>query len=282
MATNFTSPIGRLVQGDCYVAQPRRDATGKPKVGADGKPETQFFVALAIPKNDPAWPAFKALLDNEARTAWPQYFNAAGQCTNPTFADKVTDGDGVDQKGQPHSAKEGFAGHWVVKFGSGFAPKAYRWDAAQGWVETAPGEIKLGDYIKVSGSISSNQSAQSPGMYLNLNMIAFDHEGPRIVLGPTPDQAFGAPGTAGHVGPLPGATPATGAPTPTTGPTAPSAASPSSVAPAPPYTGFMQPPPPPSGPIMLPAAGGVSYQQYRDAGWTDDQLVQHGYMQRPA
>lgn len=269
MAVNFTSPVGRFVQGDCYVAQPRRDAAGKPKVGADGKPETQFFVALAIPKNDPAWPAFRALIDTEARAAWPQFFNPQGQCTNPTFADKVTDGDGVDQKGNAHSAKEGFAGHWVVKFASGFAPKAYRWDATQGWVETAPGEIKLGDYIKVSGSCSSNQSAQSPGMYLNLNMIAFDHEGPRIAVGPSPDQAFGTPGAPSAGVGSPGAPPAVQG------------------AGAPPYTGFMPPaggavPPPPAtaGPVMLPAAGGVSYQQYRDAGWTDDQLVQHGYMQR--
>ena len=33
---------------------------------------------------------------------------------------------------------------------------------------------------------------------------------------------------------------------------------------------------------MLPAAGATTYDQYRAAGWTDEQLVAGGFMQAPA
>lgn len=55
----------------------------------------------------------------------------------------------------------------------------------------------------------------------------------------------------------------------------------------PPAAGAATPPPPPappandlaSGKIMLPAANGVSYDEYIKAGWTDEQLVANGMMQ---
>lgn len=64
-------------------------------------------------------------------------------------------------------------------------------------------------------------------------------------------------------------------------PPAPATASPSD---APPYSGYMQPPPaaptPPPAParVMLPAAGGASYEALKAAGWTDEMMVQHGMM----
>jgi hypothetical protein len=244
MAVNFTTPRGRIVQGDVYKRSAKTDSLGKPKLGADGKPEMQYFVALAVPKNDPNWPAFFALLNGEARAAWPQFFNAAGQCTNPTFATKITDGDGHDQKGQSHATKEGFAGHWVVKCASMYAPKVFE-HTGLGWTETADGRVKRGDYARISGTTSSNQSAVSPGMYVNLNMVAYEGEGAAIVSGPTADQAFGTPGAAAPV------------------------ASP------PPPPGVTPPPPPAAstGPVMTAAAGGATYAAMIAAGWTDATLI---------
>lgn len=58
------------------------------------------------------------------------------------------------------------------------------------------------------------------------------------------------------------------------------AAPPPAAAPAP---GPTAPPPEavPAGPVMLPAAEGVSYEEYRKAGWTDEQLIAHGKMVGP-
>ena len=259
--TNFTTPVGRIVQGDCYKPQQQRELNGKPKLNKEGQPAMQYYVALAVPKSDPAWAPFHALLAAEARAAWPQYHAPDGRCTNPSFASKITDGDGHDEKGKPHATKEGFAGHWIVKCASSYAPKSYEKNEQLGYVETAPGRIKRGDYVRISGSTSSNASSVSPGMYMNLNMIAFEREGAAIVSGPSAEEAFGP--ASGVVAPKPVTAAAAGIVTP----------------PAPQYTGYMAPPPAPpvaTGPTMLPAANGVSYDAYIAGGWTHGQMVEKG------
>lgn len=328
MARNFVHdtfptglPVGRLVQGDCYDAQARRDATGKPVLhqpghALAGQPVMQHYLLVAYGKTDPAFLPFRAFLADEAKLAWPQYHDAAGNCTNPTFASKIIDGDSRDEKGKPWADREGFAGHYVVRYASTFAPKVMEWDPALGgWKETEKGKIKLGDYIQVSGSTQSNNSAQSPGMHVNPSIIGFVREGERIVLGITADQALGAgPGGAGPGGapaaggatPPPPPAPATGpvrptdpshighagtpnevwwtgsawipaptasAPPPPPAPTAPPAPP---APPAEPYTGFMETK------VLLPAAGATTYAQYREAGWSDEQLIASGYMAAPA
>lgn len=253
-------PVGRFVQGNLYEAQVKTDQkTGQPQIhpaghAQAGQPVKAFYILVAYAKNDPAWPAFRNFLAAAARTDWPQYHDAAGNCTNPTFATKIIDGDGKDEKGRPWSEREGFAGHWVVRYGTTFAPKVVKWDESMGaWAETAKDEIKLGDYIKVSGSTQTNKSAQSPGMHVNPELIAFVREGERIVLGVTADAAFG-PGPGGAA-PAPGTTP----PPPT--PAAPA--------------------PAPGGPVMT-AAATATYEQYKATGWTDEQLIQNGLMVAPA
>lgn len=253
-------PIGRFVQGNLYEAQVKTDQkTGQPQIhpaghANAGQPVKAFFILVAYAKTDPAFPPFRELLAVQARADWPQYHDANGNCTNPTFANKIIDGDGADEKGRPWSEREGFAGHWVVRYGTTFPPKVMEWDPAiGGWKETEKGKIKLGDYIKVSGSTQTNKSAQSPGMHVNPELVAFVREGERIVLGVTADAAFG-PGPGGAA-PAPGPTP----PPPT--PAAPV---------------------PPGGPIMLPAANGVPYADFIAKGWTDAQLIAQGMMQAPA
>ncbi len=173
MTTNFTTPVGRLVQGDVF--RPRdRDQQGNPltvKTGPNaGQPRVDYFIALAIPKTDPQWPAFNALLDAEAKAAWPQ-----GQHASPKFSNKIADGDGLDDNGKPNSEKPGFAGCWVVKFSSGFAPALWarskvlpehlRGPDPEGFIQvTDPSVLKRGYYIRVAGNVASNQNQQRPGM----------------------------------------------------------------------------------------------------------------------
>lgn len=194
----FTAPVGRLVQGDPYTAS-EKDMNGQPRVVKNGpnagKPNPQFFVAVAIRKDDPAWPAFERELKDFGAQQWASLFpqGAYGATQPRNFSWKIADGDGIDHYNAPNWEKPGFAGHWVVSFTSAYAPKIWALAGGQ-YVDIAnnKGEIKRGYYIQVSGNWSSNDNPQNPGMYQNLQQILFVAKGEEIITGPTAQQAFGA------------------------------------------------------------------------------------------
>lgn len=279
---------GRMVQGDPHKAQPPSKDPRTKAVKIDPKTglpvNGRFFIAVAVEKNPaarslviPGLPTFeqvKAVLDADAKAAWPQYFPANGVaprpelpagCTNPTFSNKIVDGDGIDDKGQPYSRFEGYAGCWVVKFENGFAPKVEEW-GDHGWVETVhTGRIvKPGDYVTVRGDTKNNGSTESPGMFMNFKGVAFEREGPTIATQSSfdPNEAYGQRGNAVQTG-------AAAANPPVTAATAPNSPTASPGEP---------PAPPPAGPVMLPAANGISYEAYKAKGWTDEVLRAQGYM----
>ncbi len=300
--TNFTTPVGRLVAGNLYKGADK-DAEGRPlqvKNGPDtGKLRLDFYHAIAIPKGperhwaETVW----------GRTIWEaghKFLAHAGQM--PTFAWKITDGDSTvpNKKGKKPCEREGYPGHWVLGFSSGYPSQLFTLVGLQSPV-ALQGEnaINLGDYVQVNGSVVGNGSTSQPGVYLNHNMTCLIGYGQRIVVGPdvesagfggalpagaslTPPAGFVPPaastpqpapaGAAPHFAPPP-----TPMQTPT--PAAPSMAPASSV---PPYTGFMQPPgvpsAPPAGPVMTAKAAGATYQSFSDAGWTDDQMRAQGYL----
>lgn len=304
MTVNFTSPIGRLVQGDAFEMQ-TKDADGNLRVyksGPDiGKPNPQLFMALAFAKNDPAWPAFERIILGAAAASWPTFFPAGALLPGVKFATKIVDGDGYDTKGKANATKEGHAGHWVVRFTSGYAAKAYRQTnpgvTPPVYVELQPTDkdengqpvAKRGYYYRIAGSIKSNASQQQPGMHVNIGLIELVGRGPEIVSGPDAATAFGGqavvalPPGAQPLGAglaLPGA-PAAAPPLPP-GPVTALAAPVAPIAPPP-----VQPPPydgyraaaAPAGPVMLPAAQGATYEAMLTAGWTDATLIQHGMME---
>lgn len=311
---NFTTPVGRLVMGSLTTPQ-TTDADGKPllvKTGPNaGQPTQKFFIAVAIPKtpqDNGHW----------ANTPWGAEIWKAGhasmpnQAGLPSFAWKVQDGDSQvpNKKGRKNCDTEGFAGCWVVFMQSAYAPKTYNNDGSAPLPAT---EIKPGYYVQVNATVDGNKSSQNPGVFINPNMVALAGYGPEIVFGPDPTAAgFGqAPLPAGAsavpLGGMPGAAPAPVAPAAPAvqgaapavqgaapapfvappaavqapAPSAPVAATPPASPAAPADPGFLQVPPPEAAParVMLPPAGNISYEQYVAAGWTDAQLIQHGYMQ---
>lgn len=281
MPSNFTSPVGRMVQGDIF--KPRTtDQQGNPlttKSGPNaGQPRSDYFVAVAVPKNSPDWAAFKAIIDAEAKAAWPQ-----GQFNSPKFSDKIIDGDGVDDNGKQNSEKAGFAGCWVVRFSSGFAPALWarskvlpehmRSPDPESFVQvTDPSVLKRGYFVRVAGNVAGNNNIQSPGLYLNYNMVELVGYGDEIVSGPTASMAFGSPAAAptGQSTPVPTAA----APAPT-----PSAPAPTASPTPEPYTGYADvPAPAPSGPQMTAKAGATPYEAFIAKGWTDDTLRANGYL----
>lgn len=275
----FTTPVGRLVQGSVYEQQ-TKDNQGNLRViktGPNaGQPNPQYFIALAFAKNDPAWPAFEAAIKGAAAGFWPLLF-PGGVCTRPNFSFKIIDGDGYDDNGNNNAEKPGFAGHWVVRFTRTaafgpircFEPGKY----APEQVIQNPDRIKRGHYGRVSGTVSSNKNDQKPGIYLNIDMFEHSGYGPEIVSGRSASDAFGAAPAALPAGAS--ATPVAPVPAPVPVPVPVPAPAP---APAP-YEGYMAPPPAPlPARQMLPAAGGMSYEQFVAAGWSDAQLVANGMM----
>lgn len=301
MATQFTSPVGRYVQGSPFKGVARTDDNGNPLLDKDGNPRLEYVLSVAFAKNDPHWPAFEAILKAEAAAAFPQFFpqGPTGPCTLPNFSFKIVDGDGVDNNGRPNPTKEGFAGHWVVRFKTGYAPQVYPAGKYQPHDRiTDPNLLKCGYYVRVTGTVAGNGGgnakrggAQRYGIYVNMVGVEMVGFGEEIQQGPDVGAAFKAAGPAAlppGARPTPaahGAVDAAAAPAPAPA-AAPSTttASPGSAAP---YSGHMTPaapapapaaPAPAPGPTMTPKANGIPYESYLASGWTDDMLRAQGYM----
>lgn len=311
MGGPYTTPLGRIVQGDPYKPQQRRDQQGKPRVIEAGKPgagqpDMQHFLALAIPKTDPEFGAFWGQILAEDLAAWPSWVNPDGSYKRPDFAAKWIDGDSIvpDKTGVKPCDREGWPGCWVWKFASKFAP-AVKVPVNGVWVDStgdpnAGYVVKCGDWARISFSTTSNNSAQTPGMYRNLEQIAFYKSDTAIASagsGPSADERFGAPPPGSGPSATPGAPPAAGPggqpshppaasppaapaaspPAPAAGPPPSATASPASP-PPPPYDRYMATP---AGPKMTAKAGATTYEAYKAANWTDEQLIAHGYMEPP-
>lgn len=281
--STILTPYGRLVAGSPFDANDK-NFEGDPltvKKGPNaGQPRVEYFSAIAIPKNDPGWPALHAQILEAAKLGHPTLFDATGACVLPTFAFKITDGDSQvpNKKGNKPCDKEGYAGHWILGFSSGFAPKCYA-DRGETLL-TDPTSIKRGYYIQISGSVVGNGNPTNPGVYLNYDKVLLVGFGAEIASGLSGTEVFGS----APVGTLPAGASAT--------PLAQAAtATPPALPPAQgvqPATDFLTPPPPaqaapalPHAPthVMLPPAGGATYEAMIAAGWTDETLRANGMMQ---
>lgn len=192
--------VGRIVQGDLDTLSNLDFQTGKPRMNADGtekKPEN--FYAIAFPKMingqpNPDWARVQNYLTNIARRDWPTFFpNGATQCVNPNFHFKITDGDGYDKSGVHNATKEGFAGHWVLRFSSQFLPKRFYQGQTRADQEiTQPGVIKRGDWVRVLFTAAGNGSTQSPGLFVRGSAVELFFEGKAIVSASSgPDASVG-------------------------------------------------------------------------------------------
>ena len=252
-------PIGRLVGGSLYKGE-TKDSDGKPLTFADGSPRTQFSFAVAYPKgaethwNQTEW----------GRLIWAEGAEAAPNIhQTPSFAWKVKDGDSTipNKKGNKPCDQEGFRGHWVVWYSGSYAPKIFNRDGTQPIIEADA--VKPGYYVQVFGSVAYNKRNDSPGVYMNFNLVAFSAYGQEIELTSTPDaSAVGFGGGALPAGAT--AAPVGGMNQPPVTQTAPPPAA-TSDAPPPPHTGYMDPPAPPHTGYMDPPAPPVV--QFPPEGW---------------
>lgn len=193
MKTEFLTPVGRFVQGDPFEAQ-TKNMQGQPLMTQSGQPTQRYFMAVAFKKTDTAFGALWQLIDQTARASFPGINILPPWDQQCRFSWKVMDGDGVDDNGKPNANKPGFAGCWVVKFSSSFAPRCFYAG------KYAPHEqiqdvnaIKRGWYVRISGTIEGNANVQKPGVYVNLSMVELVGGSPAdiIVTGPDASTVFG-------------------------------------------------------------------------------------------
>lgn len=308
---DFLTPPGRMVWGDLYKAV-TKDYEGRElvyKSGQDaGKPRVKFDFGIAIPKvpgqhwaasdwGSKIWQAGHAGVSN------------AGQVAD--FSWKVTDGDDATPppikpgkpQGKAPNQREGYPGHWVLSLSSSFAPRIVDGTQGSSFPDIVQVDaVKPGDWIQVRGNASYNGSQGNPGVFLNHDVVCFSgyHKDGRLSSGGIDPTQIGfatgaAPGaTTTPVGAA--AVPGVPAATPAQPPVPPAVAAPAAPAAAtvvtpnasftPPAPGAAVPPVPgaavppvPAARVMLPKANGQPYEEFVKAGWTDEQLRQHGFMQ---
>lgn len=318
MDAQLVSPVGRFVQGSISLETKMDPATNKPKLGEDGLPIKELFMAVAFSKTDPnVKPLFDAMyaqIYSVARAEFPTMFDTNGACINPQFAWKIQDGDGRDTSGNSVAEKPGFAGHWILKFGSRYLPKCFhagKYDPMQ-QIQNPTELIKRGYFVRVSFTVRGNGvkpgGREKPGLFLSPNLVELCAFGEEIVGGADAAKVFG--------GVAPAALPAGASMQPVVG----AAAGPGTLAPPPAPVGAL---PPPGGPAAMPApvavaapvaapiaapmpvaapppiaapapvvaapvyqmtaaALGNSKEALNAQGWTDEALVANGYMVRTA
>jgi hypothetical protein len=168
----ITTPVGRLVQGDAFVGSDK-DSTGRKRVSRDNVPYTQWFVAIAVPKTAPDYPAFQARIGAIGQRDWP-----GGQFQRPDFAWKILDGDNPK-----HVEKVGFQGCWIIKASTGYAPKVYN-NSTPIALLVDPNSIKRGYFVRLVLTCKGNGQADKPGVYLSHSVVQLMGYGEEIRGGP--------------------------------------------------------------------------------------------------
>ena len=176
-------PVGRFVRGSLYDVQ-NNTIEGQPrliKTGINaGQPANRYFFAVAFQKKHSSWQETEwgKKIFELAKLSFPK-----GQYLNPTFSWKIQDGDSEipNKAGKRNVDIEGYAGHWVLNFSTSLEFKITRDNGHSPAPER--GAVQLGDYIEVYANVSSNNSIQQPGVYLNPRIVNFAGHGKRIFVG---------------------------------------------------------------------------------------------------
>lgn len=329
MSVSVLFPVGRIVQGS-----PGRYNESKPRPGEavkvyrtgehTGQPLRSWFFAVAIPKlpgqshwSQPVLPAGVTPGTKDADMyAWGQKILQVGANAFPTlyqgrdFSWKVEDGDDPtpNKRGRKNAETEGFPGHWIVKFSTSAwnGIRCYSREAGQMKQLEDPTVIKTGYYVQVSGTVDGNGvkpgTSDTPGVYMNPDLVLLAGFGAEIYNGPDAEEAFGgvtaalpagASATPLGVSAMPVAGLPVGAPVaaPVFAPAMPAVAAPLFVAPNPAFAAVPVVPAapavpavpvvPPPAPVkrMTAKAAGATYETFIGQGWNDQLLVAHGYLE---
>lgn len=209
MPVKLLTGVSRVVWGNPTKAQGKTDQrTKQPILRADGMQAMQWSYGLAIPKTNfaPIWAGMQQVLR--------ELFATGNAPSN--FSWKFKDCDAIDDKGKPYSAREGYAGCYVLAISTEvFAPPVVHLVGNTYHAYTGP--FKTGDWIdteltiKIHGA-NPNAPGSAAGFYLNPEQIEFVGAGIEIFNGPDALEAFGGVAKALPPGAVPAGMPGSVAP----------------------------------------------------------------------
>lgn len=192
---DFLTPVGRYVSGS--MTEPNTtDFYGEPLVVKSGpnkgQPTQRFFFGLAITKDNPRWASLYKLIYDTAVLGFPNLFDAQRNCLNNDFAFKITDGDSniPNAKGNLPCEKQGYPGHWILKFSGTQQPKCYDMNHRELVGDDLKEQLKRGYFIRVQGSVSANGEMTKPGVYINYGAVQLCGYGDEIRGGVDPHEVF--------------------------------------------------------------------------------------------
>lgn len=183
--TEFTTCLGRIVWGHPLKPQ-NKTKDNQPVLDDNGQPVKQWAFGVAFPKAEfeaQVWPQFAA----EAAKMYPN-----GAPRNFTY--KYKDGDtDLDRNNNPLSAKDGYAGCYIVSFSTELQPPQCYVYQNNAYMQIDESSIKTGDYVQVGTNIKVH-AGQTPGLYVNPMTVLLCFEGDAISGGYTadPNATFGA------------------------------------------------------------------------------------------
>jgi hypothetical protein len=231
MSVEFTTPAGRIVWG--HPLRPRKVVdlqTNQVRKKEDGSDREQWTFGLAIPKEE--CKAFFEAMQSAAAEDFPK-----GPPDN--FAWKYKCGDsGTDGKGNPLSAKTGYAGCNIFTLSTEWqSPSYYAYNHSAGKWEDGGDDLKCGDFVRVVVDIASHKATVNlgrPGLYVNPKTVLLHERGDEIKTGEVdPNQrGFAAPPVPNSPAP------------PAAGQTAAAPADSTSAPPVTPHTAFLNGPKP--------------------------------------
>jgi hypothetical protein len=164
--------MGRLVSGKLWEGR-TVDDNGQPITNKKtGAPQTEYYFGFAIPKNDPINQTIHGVMIQEAQSAgahpgmqscvdamYQGIYPAHPQFPKKVFSWKFHDGDFYPES-------EGFAGCWIYRFNSVYAPKIKNWNGTLDIVDQS--QAKIGDHAIVIFTVKHNdQKGDRVGLYLS-------------------------------------------------------------------------------------------------------------------
>jgi hypothetical protein len=183
MSNYVLTPACRIVMGS--VSNPNRtDSEGNPlviKSGKNaGKPREDYFIGVAIRKDNPGYDEFLDKLMSMAKSAFRTIVSHDSIDGLPeNFSFNIIDGDSEEEtkSGYIPCEREGFRESWIIPFNNGFKPKCY----VKGGLSRIEdeSEIKRGHWIRINAKVAFNTNVENPRMYLNhqdIELIKKDKE----------------------------------------------------------------------------------------------------------
>ena len=198
----------RIVHGNPGQARDKINMrTGAKVLNDKGEQVKEWVCGVAIPKayfNSHVWPVLSA-------AATPMH----PQGIPGDFSWKVKDGDGMDAEGKPYSAREGYAGCFVLTIKTeAYPPSLWKWENGS-YVRLDPNEMKCGYTVNAAVIIKHNgqTAGNGAGVYVNPDGFVLTQYTPEISTGANPNDIFAGVAPSAPVGhPGPGSAPSNGMP----------------------------------------------------------------------